>query len=41
MDGFNEEALDELKGNLNLVDAKLGDTAAIIGACEYALDRMD
>lgn len=31
----------EIAENLNLCDAELGDRAALIGAAEYALDRLE
>lgn len=41
MAGFKEEVIGEISDNLNLCDAKLGDNAALIGAAEYALDRLE
>ena len=41
MIGYKEEVIGELAENLNLCDAELGDNAALIGAAEYALDRLE
>lgn len=41
MAGYNEEVIGEIAQNLNLCDAELGDDAALIGACEYTLDRLE
>lgn len=38
--GYNDEIIDDIRSNLNLVDAKLGDDAALIGAAEYSLDNL-
>lgn len=39
--GIDEEVIGEIKPNLNLCNAELGDNAALIGAAEYALDRLE
>lgn len=39
--GFEEEVIGEIATNLNLCYAELGDNAALIGAAEYALDRLE
>lgn len=38
--GFKNEVIDEISKNLNLVSAKLGDDAALVGAAEYAKDLV-
>lgn len=38
--GIDEELLDEIKDKLTIVDAKLGNDAAFIGACQYGIDRL-
>lgn len=39
--GFDEEVIGEISENLNLCEAELGANAALIGAAEYALDRLE
>lgn len=41
MSGYNEEVIGEIAQNLNLCEAALGDDAALIGAAEYSLDRLE
>ena len=39
--GFDEEVIGEISENLNLCEAELGANAALLGAAEYALDRLE
>ena len=39
--GYNKEANPTIKDNLKIVSAKLGDPAAVYGACENTLDMIE
>ncbi len=38
--GIDDEIIEQIRPNLVIKHAKLGDSAAIIGACENALDEL-